>query len=186
MHGQQNIKIKGISLIFKSPFLLGRPARVDKGATFVRNVGLGQFLPRDTAPHSRRKECSNAVFFVQCCTHNNAEVSQGAQNVPVRKTHPALPGRLLCNPTTVATAVPCGLQWVVPPVVLPCSLASSQLSCTTYMSDMNLSQRRLRAPSALTNTNLSLPKQGIYCCVMSLSGREGGREGERERERTDG
>jgi hypothetical protein len=33
---------------------------------------------------------------------------------------------------------------------------------------MNLLQHRLRAPSALTNKNLNLPRLGIYCCVVSL------------------
>jgi hypothetical protein len=98
--------------------------RVDKGTAFVRNVGS---VCRDAASHFRRKECSNAVSSVQCCTQNHAEVSQGAQNVPERKAHPSLPGRLLSNPTAVATAVPCGLP-ALPPVVLPCSLASSCLA----------------------------------------------------------
>ena len=40
---------------------------------------------------------------------------------------------------------------------------------------MNLLQHRLRAPSALTNKNLNLPRLGIYCCVVSL-------KSERERE----
>lgn len=80
---------------------------MDKGNTFVRNAW--HCLPSDAALHSRRKECSNAVSFVQCCTQNHAEVSQGTQNVPVRNAHPTLPERLLCNPTTVATGLPCGL-----------------------------------------------------------------------------
>lgn len=66
-------------------------------------------------------------------------------------------------------------QWVLPPVVLPCSLASSLLSCTTYRRHKHLGYEPLRAPSTLKYKTLNLPRQGIYCCVVSLRGRENGR-----------
>jgi hypothetical protein len=40
-----NCGVEGITLIFKSPFLLGRPTRADKGRHYIRTKLRAVFIP---------------------------------------------------------------------------------------------------------------------------------------------